>query len=241
MAISAADPEAMRQHCKYAAQYASGFDLRAGQSELDETLEQMGGNVRCLLHLAETALNQTSPDRAADSLQECSIVVSLRRCFQPDSTSIASSMLMDEGKSVENDNLAEEPLDGLRTLQTRMFELLGRPASISDALTILKSIELLQDACNSVEPEDVIGTRWSSAAAWLEKVPRHFHEMVDDRDPIALLMMTYWSAIMVIRVERQGRWFLKGVTKAAVLQIVQKLVSEKHPLVPLISDFGGTC
>lgn len=241
MAVSTADPEAKRLHCKYAAQYASGFDLRAGQSELDEILERMGGHARCLLHLAETALNQTSPDRATDPLQECSIVVSLRRCFQSDSTIVASSMLMDAENSVENDNLAEGPLEGLRTLQTRMFELLGRPTNISDALNALKSIELLQDACNSVEPENVIGTCWSSAAAWLEKVPRHFNEMVDDRDPIALLLMTYWSAIMVSRVEKQGCWFLKGVSKAAVLQVAQKLVAEKHPLVPLILDFGGAC
>ena len=241
MAVSTADPEAKRLHCMYEAQYASGFDLWAGKPLLDETLEQMGGHLRCLLHLAETAINQTSPDKATDPMQECSIVVSLRCCFQLDSTIIASSMLMDEQDSVENDNLAEGPLDGLRTLRTRIFELLGRPANINDALTILKAIELLQDACNSVEPEDVIGTCWSSAAAWLEKVPRHFHEMVDDRDLIALLVMTYWSAIMVTRVERQGCWFLKGVSKAAVLQIAQKLVVEKHPLVPLILDFGGPC
>jgi hypothetical protein len=52
-------------------------------------------------------------------------------------------------------------------------------------------------------------------------------------------MMIYWSAIMVARVERQGCWFLKGVVKASVSQIAEKLVVDKHPLLPLILDFGG--
>lgn len=61
---------------------------------------------------------------------------------------------------------------------------------------------------------------------------------VDDQDPITLLMMTYWSATMLTRMERQGCWFLKGVVKASVLQIAEKLAVEKHPLLPLILDFG---
>jgi hypothetical protein len=63
--------------------------------------------------------------------------------------------------------------------------------------------------------------------------------MADDQDPVALLMMTYWSVIMVTRVERQDCWFLSGVVKASVRQIVEKLMVEKHPLLPLILDFEG--
>jgi hypothetical protein len=63
--------------------------------------------------------------------------------------------------------------------------------------------------------------------------------MVDDEDPIGLLMMTYWSAIMVNRVEKQECWFLKDVAKASVVQIAEKLAVEKHPLLPMILDFGG--
>ena len=120
-----------------------------------------------------------------------------------------------------------------------MFELLGRPANISDALTILKSIELLQGTCGSVGLEDGIGVCWSAAAAWLWSVPNHFHEMADDQDPVTLLVMAYWSAIMVTWVEKQGCWFLKGVVKASVLQVAKKLVAERHPLLPLILDFEG--
>jgi hypothetical protein len=43
---------------------------------------------------------------------------------------------------------------------------------------------------------------------------------------------------MVSQIERRGCWFLKGVAKASVLQIVEKLVLEKHPLLPLILDSG---
>ncbi|GAB7332109.1 hypothetical protein MBLNU13_g03993t1 [Cladosporium sp. NU13] len=239
MAVSTADPEARERHCQYEARYASNLDLRAGQSVTDKTAEQMGDQVRCLLHLAETALRQILPEKARSPFQERFIVVLLRSCLRPDSTIMSSPLLLREEEAAENEDLAEGPREGLQTLRTRMFELLGQPANISDALTILKSIELLQEACSSAGPKDSIELCWSSAAAWLKDVPRHFHEMFDDRDPIALLMMTYWSAIMVTRAEKQGCWFLKGVTKAAVLQIAQKLVAEKHPLLPLILDFGG--
>lgn len=145
---------------------------------------------------------------------------------------------MCEDEAAENDDTAEGPLKGIRTLRTRFFELLGRPANSDDALTILNSIKLLQESCGRFGPEDNIDNSWSAAAAWLKYVPHHFHMEVDDQDPITLLMMTYWSATMLTRMERQGFWFLKGVVKASVLQIAEKLAVEKHPLLPLILDFG---
>jgi hypothetical protein len=240
MAVSTADPEAKQLHCEYETHYAYKFNLRAGHSVLDGTVEQMGDRVRCLLHLAETALHQTSIYRERDVLQQRSIVASLRDCLSLGSTAIGFPALLDEEEATENDDLADGPLEGLRTLRTRMFELLGRPANISDALTILKAIELLQETCGSFGLEDGIGVCWSAAAAWLESVPNHFHEMADDQDPAALLVMVYWSATMVTRVEKQGCWFLKGVVKASVLQVAKKLVMEKHPLLPLILDFEDT-
>jgi hypothetical protein len=240
MAVSTTDSEAKKLHCEYEAHYASKFSSRAERTELDETVEDMGDHVRCLLHLAEIALHQTSTDRAKDLLQRRCIAVSLRGCLHQDSTIMVSPTLLDEEEATENDDLADGPLEGLRTLRTRMFELLGQPANISDALTILKAIELLQEICSSIAPDDSIEVCWNTAAAWLKDVPHHFHEMVNDQDSIALLMMTYWSAIMVTRMEKQGRWFLKGVVKALVLQVAEKLVVEKHPLLLLILDFEGT-
>lgn len=238
MAVSATDPGAKKLHCEYDAQYASKFYSRTRQSALDETEEQIGDHVRCLLHLAEIALHQASPDKSRNARQDRPIVVSLRGYLRPGSIIVASPTCLCEEKATENDDLAKGPLEGLHTLRTRMFELLGRPGNISGALTVLKSVELLQEACSSVGSKDSIESCWNAAAAWLKDVPRHFLEMVDDQDPIALLMMAYWSAIMVARVERQGCWFLEGIVKASVLQIAERLVVEKHPLLPLISDFG---
>jgi hypothetical protein len=73
---------------------------------------------------------------------------------------------------------------------------------------------------------------------WLENVSDHFHEMIDDLDPVALLVMAYWSAIMV--AERRGCWFLNDVARASVLQSAEMLVAEMHLLMPLILDFGGS-
>ena len=239
MAVSVTDPGAKKLHCEYEAQYASKFHSRTRQSILDETVEHIGDHVRCLLHLAEIALHQVSPDRARNARQDRSIVMSLRGCLRPGSDIVTFPTCLGEEEATDNGDLTKGPLEGLQTLRTRMFELLGRPANIKDALTTLKSIELLQETCSSVGSEDSIESSWSAAAAWLKDVPRHFHDMADEQDPIALLTMIYWSAIMVARVEREGCWFLKGVVKASVLQITQRLVVDKHPLLPLVLDFGG--
>jgi hypothetical protein len=70
-------------------------------------------------------------------------------------------------------------------------------------------------------------------------VSDRFHEIVNERDPVALLVMAYWSAFLVARVERHGCWFLKGVAKASVLQAAEILVADKHLLLLLILDFGS--
>lgn len=240
MVVLTTDPEAKARHCEYKAHYTSNFGSWARCSVLDETVEQMGDHVRCLLYLAETALRQTSTNRASDPLQRRSTTDSLRACMYPESTIVRPSTLLSDEEAAKNDDLAEGPIEGLRTLRSRMFEFLGQPANISNTLTILKSIELLQETCSSVGPHDSVEVCWSAAAAWLKSVPNNFHDMVDDQDSIALLVMTYWSAIMISRVERKGCWFLKGVANASVLQIARKLVMEKHPLLPLILDFEGS-
>jgi hypothetical protein len=72
----------------------------------------------------------------------------------------------------------------------------------------------------------------------LENISDHFHEMVDDLDPVALLVMAY--AIMVARAERRGCFFSRGVARASVLQVAERLVAEKHPLLPLMLEIGGS-
>jgi hypothetical protein len=72
----------------------------------------------------------------------------------------------------------------------------------------IKSIESLTQACKSSKAHDDIVACWSTAAAWLENVSNHFREIVNDLDPVALLVMAYWSAIMDLRIEGLGCWFL---------------------------------
>ena len=240
MALSTDDPEAIRLHCEFEADYASSFDLQVGASGVDEAVELMGDRLRSLLRLAQIALRRASPPRARDYLHQRSIGLHLRACFYLDSISFDSRSSVGDDEMPRERYLAEAPMEGLRTLQLRMFELLGPPASIGDALTIIKSIELLQETCGSVGSYDDLGPCWGVAAAWLKRVPHRFHEMVDHHDAVALLLMAYWSTILVVRIEKEGCWFLKDVVKALVLQVAEKLVAEQHPLLPLILDSAGS-
>jgi hypothetical protein len=235
MAMSTTDPESLERHYEYEAQYSSRFHLWIGDPVLEDLVKDMGDHVRCLLHLAQTALHRTPPTAGGDAPQKCSIALALRDCLRLDSVSIGCSLLGDGTTCTESS--AEAPMDGLRTLQSRMFELLGRPANIDDALTVIKSIELLQDICRGITLHDDIEMCWAAAAGWLKNVPDHFHRMVDDGDPVALLIMTYWSTNLVIRVEEKGCWFLKGVVKASMMQVAERLAEKRHLLLPLMLDF----
>lgn len=240
MAVSTDDPVGKDRHCRYAAQYTSKFESRVEEPRSDEVMEQMAIYVRCLLHMAQIGLHQTISGGAKHPPNDRSISVSLRDCLFLDNIGLGYLSPMGGKASTRSDVSAEVPLGSLRTLQSRMFELLGRPDNVSDALTIIKSIDLLTEACNSTAPHSDIEVCWNAAAAWLKHVPKRFHAMVEDLDTVALLVMAYWSSTLVSRVERQGCWFLKGVVKASVLQIAEKLIVERHPLLPLILDFGST-
>jgi hypothetical protein len=118
-----------------------------------------------------------------------------------------------------------------------MFELLGRPTNTGDALAIIKSTELLQETCSNMRSRDGIEVCWDAAATWLRDVSHHLHKMVDDLYPVALLVMAYWSRILVNRAESKACWFLKGAVKVSILRVAEKLMTGKIPLFPLILDF----
>lgn len=61
-------------------------------------------------------------------------------------------------------------MSGLRTLQSHMAGLLGRPENIGDALTIITSIDTLMETCNGVASRNDFETSWKAAASWLKDV-----------------------------------------------------------------------
>lgn len=239
MAMSTNDPEAIKLHCEYEADYAARFDLQVGAPVANEAVEQIGDHIRNLLRLAQIGLRRASPTRASDYWHQRAIALHLRDCLYLDTIRFDSRSPVGESEISQVCSPTKASVEGLRTLQSRIFELLGRPANIGDALAVIKSIELLQEAYSSVGSYDDLETCWSAAADWVNRVPSRFHEMVDDLDPVALLLMAYWSTMLVTRAEMQGCWFLKGVVRALVLQVAEKLVAEQHPLLPLILDFAG--
>jgi hypothetical protein len=242
MATLADDPAAKELHQENEAKYASVFYSQIETTALDQVAEQMYVHVRYLLHMAQLALYGVSQAKANDIAKQRSVVVSLRDGLSLERIGSNSPQCIGvkgaATSSGSHDDTTEHAIiDGLQTLPSRMAELLGRPKNVGEALIIIKSIESLTEACNDPVAHDDIVACWGTAAAWLSDVSGRFHEMVDEMDPVALLVMAYWSAIMVARVERQGRWFLEGVARAAVLQVAEKLVADKHPLLPLILDF----
>jgi hypothetical protein len=203
LATLADDTSAKQIHCERENQYASRFESQFLAAGLDQVAHQMRIQVRYLLRLAQHALhgNTTPQSRGGkSSFRDTSITSSLRVCLSLER--IRSIPLQTRTPRDIRDVGLEDPLTILKSLSSRMFKLLKHPMSGEDAFCILQSIDLLKESCEGVpnSVHDGLESSWDAAATWLKSVSGRFHAMLDDSDDLAaLLIVAYWSAVMVIR------------------------------------------
>jgi hypothetical protein len=126
----------------------------------------------------------------------------------------------------------------LSILPNRIAETLGRPEIKPDVLVILRSIAVLVICCAENFASDKAETGFVTTAAWLAKVPDHFHQMVAGNEPAALILTAFWAAILVRRARCCGCWFF-GDSAELVLAHVRKQVEGHQGIVRLVDDLEG--
>ena len=233
----------------------AGCDLGLETAGIDEEIEEMGEQIRCLLCCAQRALSDPSLDccESVASCQLLSVMSAVRGCVIPDSALRHSSAGIDNSyrrqeesfvqgsmhKSDSSQNEIPHPnpsssenvpsavLNLLHTLPSRLAKALERPEDAQDVFTTLSVITTVVECCHISFTRDEAATAWQGVTTWLAKIPDHFNQMLRRHHPAALVVLAYWAAMLVKRAEHLGCWFLKGTAKLVVLQVAKRL-SVKH-------------
>ena len=115
-----------------------------------------------------------------------------------------------------------------------MMEVFGRPDNTKDVLVILAAISTLIDHCSSSFALVDSNVALREMESWLSSVPEHFHYMVSQRNPAALVVMAHWAATLIRWAERCGCWFLKGSARAILRYVERRLPKDDHVVSSLI-------
>ncbi|KAJ0421401.1 hypothetical protein BJY00DRAFT_300834 [Aspergillus carlsbadensis] len=116
---------------------------------------------------------------------------------------------------------ADERLNQLHGLTSRMAEALGRPENIHDVLVTLEAIAALIECCELGYSSDGFNASWQTMIAWPAMVAEHFHGLVSADSTAALVVVAHWAAFLVQPVEDCGCWFLRGAA-AKMLRVIRE-------------------
>jgi hypothetical protein len=127
-------------------------------------------------------------------------------------------------------------LDHLRSLPSRMAEVFGKPERVQDVLAAISAIAVLAECFEASFASDTVETAWRCMARWSVRVPDHFYYMVSQNSPLSLVVIAYWSAYLVKRVEDSGCWFLMGLSKPILLQVAEQLSTHGRAAQSLVEN-----
>lgn len=227
----------------------------AADVEEEQRVRTVGRQLRCLLRCAYWAsrpstLGQESPLEMALPFHLHSIMSAFQAFSFPSSTQESNCVPHDDDhhpegafngmtrSSLNADTIApiqpghdvepSEILVRLHALPFRMAETFGKPENGHDVLAMLSAIATLSECCNASFASHNVGGTYQAMVTWLSKVPDRFSQLVSRQDVAALVVLAYGAALLVGRVEQCGGWFLSGLAKTILLQIMERL-STAHP------------
>ncbi|KAH7384407.1 hypothetical protein DE146DRAFT_224874 [Phaeosphaeria sp. MPI-PUGE-AT-0046c] len=124
----------------------------------------------------------------------------------------------------------------LGRLPARLSDALGRPDRVQEVLATLAATSALVIGCEVSFASDVKEAAWHGMVSWMAMFPQHFHDMLMDNNPTALVLLVYWSAL-VSRAERVGFWFLDGLAERIIHEVDERLAADRSGLRVLVQEF----
>jgi hypothetical protein len=132
-----------------------------------------------------------------------------------------------------------ELLNLLRVLPFRIAEGLGRPENAQDVSATLSAITTVIECCSISFASEEAGAAWQGLATWSANISDHFNQMVRRHHLAALVVLAHWAAMLVMRAEHVGCWFLKGSAGMMVLQVARQLFANGHAVLGLVECLTG--
>ncbi|THX35133.1 hypothetical protein D6D12_00580 [Aureobasidium pullulans] len=142
----------------------------------------------------------------------------------------------DEKRTPQNSGMPTAMANALRTLPFRLAGCTNRPDDPQDVVASMTAIANLFESCELSFGQDDMKVSWQSMAGWLLKISQHFEQMTVRSDPVALVVVAYWTILLVTRAQQLGCWFLTGVAEAILRQISGQLSANNQPALALIED-----
>ncbi|KAF2719425.1 hypothetical protein K431DRAFT_111573 [Polychaeton citri CBS 116435] len=233
----------------------------AEDSYIENVAIKAGRHLKCLLRCAIWGLNESLPDQeiiaAITAPFELPLVVTTiglatsKSATKPDNpgksnikqmlaqvekalSMEASSGSEDYGASSLGNNTTSVLLNRVHALPSRMAEALGKPESAMDVFATLSAITGLIECCGVNFLSDEVGTAWQGMTTWVRKVPEQFHQLLSHHNPAALVVLAHWTALLVNRAEHCGYWFIQGMSKKILQQVVNELSVEDQAVQSLV-------
>ncbi|KAK5947563.1 hypothetical protein PMZ80_001716 [Knufia obscura] len=136
--------------------------------------------------------------------------------------------------SINSDNTPTALLKRLDALPSRMAEAFGKPESIQDVFAALSAIAALVECCETSFASDEAGVAFWAMATWLNRISERFNQMVAAHCPAALVVVAHWAALLVMRAEHCGCWFLRGSMRRVLLLVAERLRIEDCAVQSLV-------
>lgn len=264
LSVEAPTKETHRKRCaKFLAEFSAGRENMMGLKDTnfeEETIET-AMNLGFLLHCIQGVLAGTeswiSKEIVSNSRITFNVGYFMKTVPKFLMSHIHPSEAPGENKGAQDDSIAHSTtlfkagmsripentsvgssrmLNRLQTLPYRMAEVLAKPENVQDALATLSAIAILVECCETSFMSDTVETAWLCMARWLIKVPNHFNHMVSQNSPASLVVVAYWSAFLVKRVEDSGCWFLMGSAEKILFQVVEQLSTHSHATKDLVES-----
>lgn len=136
--------------------------------------------------------------------------------------------------STENNNTRSALFDRLDALPSRMAEAFGKPEDIQDVFAALSAIAALVECCETSFASDEAGAAFWAMATWLNRISERFNQMVAAHCPATLVVVAHWAALLVMRAEHCGCWFLRGSMRRVLLLVAERLRIEDCAVQSLV-------
>lgn len=140
--------------------------------------------------------------------------------------------------SATNSHQLSRLLDRIEPLPDRLTEIFGVPEDVRDVVANLSTIAFLIECCTAGFESEHAPTVFQAMVVWLVEMSQYFQDMVNNHNPISLVIVAYWAEFLVRRAEESGCWYLKGKAKIILREIEDLLRPHGSAISDLVAGLS---
>lgn len=202
----------------------------------------IGNKIMCILNCAlwtgtRSELNDGSPEWSALFTHLRKMSIELGTTNHGVGAPASSEMLARASEIVRSRSIESSVYsalaENLGSLPSRMFEVFGRPETTRDVIATLSANALLIECCVAFSANSDGSSAFLCTLAWFSRIPVHFVDMVCERKPAALVLVSFWTSL-----EKEARcrefWFMRRMMEIIRATVAIELAAQNQTVRDLI-------